>query len=766
VFSLLSFVCRAAFFKFITLPNGKTGLILYLYFMRNLVVWIFIWGATMPLLAQMGRGDAPPLEGWRKSSTQRESLLPVPLDSLLEASIQEESQGVPFRFGWATLVSENALWNFLPETIGGYRFRYRLFHGPQALGLGINFSAFYLVDGAVAWISNGKQTLGGFTSAHVSDPHHFSTIALPGDSLWVLVMEPMSVFGKSDIRPSSVVQVFQPGFWDKSFGASGACNQDIVCPPGQGWEDIAKSVVMVITSNNQRKCSGTLINNTSENGEPYVLTARHCNTAANSLFAFNYTRTECGGAEGALDQVVQGCQILVNSSSSDVTLARLNQAPPVSWAAFWAGWDKSGLIPETTTTVHHPRGDVMKITHDLDPPVISGYLPMPDTGLAYWKVLDWDLGTTEGGSSGAALFNPQRQIIGQLRGGLASCANNLQDYYGRLSVSWDGAGPGNRLSEWLDPLQSGVDTLSGKFLNVPTFQNDVAITGIDGLDPLNCNQPSPILRFTNHGSAQIQQLQLTLKINGAPRATLGLTPQLEFMESATLSLGDIMPELAGDYILEVEVLSVNQQPDAYSFNNTFSRSFSVINGHPYTLQVLSDAYPEETGWEIRQSDGTLLFAQPALGDPESLTEKSLCLPTGCYQFIALDASSDGICCDYGEGWFLMIDGEGDTLFVGGAFNDRVAYDFCAPDYAQIDGQVRIFPNPSSDFFYIHFPEIQDLMEAEITIANVQGQIMVRQRPEHRTWMRVETQTWAPGVYAIDMQMPNGKHRFGKWIKWP
>lgn len=717
-------------------------------------------------MAQLGRGDAPPREAFGWVSLAPETLQSVPIDSLQQAAVSEAVLGIPPRFGWATLVAEKGQWHVLPESPQGKRLRIRLFHGTQAIGLGVNFAAFYPAKGATVWIGNRHQILGGFTEEHVTNPLYFSTQPVPGDSLWILIQEPEAVFGKSDIRPASLVQVFDPGFWDKSFGASGACNQDIVCPPGDGWQDVAKAVVMVLSSNNQRRCTGTLINNTSENGEPYVLTARHCNTAANSIFAFQYTRTNCGGPEGGLDKVVQGCQILVNSPASDVTLVRLNQAPLVSWSPFWAGWDRTGLLPETTTAVHHPRGDVMKISHDYDAPAISGYLPMPDTGQAYWKVLDWDLGTTEGGSSGSALFNPRKQVIGQLRGGLASCSNALQDYYGRFSVSWEGAGPGNRLSDWLDPLQSGADTLSGKFLNVPAFQHDVAITGIEGLDVLNCNQPSPILRFTNHGSAVIQQLQLTLKINGTPRATLGLTPGLGFMESASLPLGNIMPETAGDYLLEVEVLSVNQQPDAYLPNNNFSRSFSVINGHPHILTVYSDAYPEEAGWEIRQSDGQLLFAQPALGEPESITEKALCLPTGCYQFIALDASSDGICCDYGEGWFLMTDSEGDTLFLGGAFNDRVAYDFCAPDYAQIDGQLRIFPTPASDFFYIHFPEIQDINAAEITVSNLQGQIMVRQRPEHQTWMRVETQTWAPGVYAIDMQMPNGKHRFGKWVKWP
>jgi hypothetical protein len=79
------------------------------------------------------------------------------------------------------------------------------------------------------------------------------------------------------------------------------------------------------------------------------------------------------------------------------------------------------------------------------------------------RITDWDLGTTEPGSSGSPLFDQNHRIIGQLHGGYAACGNNESDWYGRFYTSWTGGGSSsNRLSNWLDPLNTGQLTLDGR----------------------------------------------------------------------------------------------------------------------------------------------------------------------------------------------------------------------------------------------------------------------------------------------------------------
>ena len=53
-----------------------------------------------------------------------------------------------------------------------------------------------------------------------------------------------------------------------------------------------------------------------------------------------------------------------------------------------------------------------------DPTTTTSYLgtAVPGAG-THVRLEDWDLGTTEGGSSGSPLFNQDHRVIGQLHGG-------------------------------------------------------------------------------------------------------------------------------------------------------------------------------------------------------------------------------------------------------------------------------------------------------------------------------------------------------------
>jgi hypothetical protein len=81
---------------------------------------------------------------------------------------------------------------------------------------------------------------------------------------------------------------------------------------------------------------------------------------------------------------------------------------------------------------------------------------------------------TEVGSSGACLFdNATKRCVGNLSGGWAACdyddsyyppiGPNEPDWYGRFHAHWTGGGtPETRLSDWLDPLDSGALFVDGR----------------------------------------------------------------------------------------------------------------------------------------------------------------------------------------------------------------------------------------------------------------------------------------------------------------
>jgi len=140
----------------------------------------------------------------------------------------------------------------------------------------------------------------------------------------------------------------------------------------------------------------------------------------------------------------------------------LELAPPdTSWHVTYSGWDRSGDAVAKAVTIHHPSTDEKSISFENHMLQVTSYngTTVPGDG-THWRVVDWDLGTTEPGSSGCPLYDPWHRIVGQLHGGYAACGNDASDWYGRLSVSWVGGDtPESQLAAWLDPGSLGSSTL-------------------------------------------------------------------------------------------------------------------------------------------------------------------------------------------------------------------------------------------------------------------------------------------------------------------
>ncbi len=163
---------------------------------------------------------------------------------------------------------------------------------------------------------------------------------------------------------------------------------------------------------------------------------------------FNYESTGCQNQNGPTNMTVSGSTLLANSATSDFALLELNESIPEDYNVFFSGWDVTGNTPNTPVCIHHPSGDIKKITFDEDNASNAG---------SYWDVNNWEDGTTEPGSSGSPLFDGNsKRIVGQLYGGSASCTSITYDTYGKTSVSWNSG-----MSTYLDPINSGTQILDG-----------------------------------------------------------------------------------------------------------------------------------------------------------------------------------------------------------------------------------------------------------------------------------------------------------------
>ena len=285
---------------------------------------------------------------------------------------------------------------------------------------------------------------------------------------------------------------------------AGGCNVDIICPAGDPYREQARGVVRILA--NGGLCTGTLTNNTRNDRAALLLTANHCQiTAANAsgvMAYYNYQRNSCRALSsgiatspppegGALVQL--GATFIAAARKSDFTLLRLNGAVPAVANAFWLGWDRRDIAPIGAAVIHHPKGEEKRISIENDPLIISTALEefegisLPIGAAIY--VPNWDVGTTEGGSSGSALLTRDtKRIIGTLSGGEALClgiANNgRKDIFGRLFTSWEGENtPATRLKDHLDPLGTAPQVLDGiGTCNAPSTSINVNIASPSSRD--------------------------------------------------------------------------------------------------------------------------------------------------------------------------------------------------------------------------------------------------------------------------------------------
>ncbi len=312
------------------------------------------------------------------------------------------------------------------------------------------------------------KILGAFTSNSEQSSGFLATYPIAGDEIMVEYNEPINSGYPGELHIASVNHDYKNVFGTRPLGESGLCNLDVYCPDAAKYLTEKQAVVCLIIAGKEL-CTGTLVNNTKQDKTPYVLTAGHCIEEAiqaeKTIFCFNYESPACGNGESSLDgyadQSMSGANLKARSDSLDFALLQLETLPPAEFRPYFAGWNRSSVIPTSTTSIHHPSGDVKKMSKDNNPPTIGSY-DSDFKSNSFWIIGKWEIGTTEAGSSGGALFNQNKLLIGTLTGGTSKCSDPTNDLFAMLNKQWDtNKSTGYQLKYWLDPINTGATELAG-----------------------------------------------------------------------------------------------------------------------------------------------------------------------------------------------------------------------------------------------------------------------------------------------------------------
>lgn len=441
---------------------------------------LFIWRPeTSALYAQESAYGIPYDIGEIESKSLETIKLP-PIDNaslIREDALNRENRTLrPDRFGKEVKVGyglhNSGSWREIPTG--------RLWHlkisSPGAYSLPMAFSEYYLPEGAYLYIFNPDKSdiKGAYTASNNTPDRLFSTEGVKGDVAILQYFEPYNAKEKGQLVLSSIIHAYKDAFGantgigeaskSSSSSSSASCNVNAVCSSAFSTE--MRSVVRISTGNDT--CSGALINNTASNHKPYILTASHCVTASGIwaysqwLIRFAYESSTCGGSSSGDYYTHRGVTLKANDPDSDFALLELNTTPPAAADLVWAGWDRSSSGATSGSIIHHPEGDIKKISTFNTTLALAQFTTFGP--INFWNHSSWATGTLGFGSSGGPWFNSSGRIIGQHTGttdATPACPGTALDgFAGAFHLSWDMVGTTNatQLKPWLDPLGTNPTT--------------------------------------------------------------------------------------------------------------------------------------------------------------------------------------------------------------------------------------------------------------------------------------------------------------------
>lgn len=269
---------------------------------------------------------------------------PAGIDELLE---QEVDKNAFFEFG------RFIYYDMSPKTHGEWTINddektwCLALNAKDSKGISLYFNQFWIPSSGSLTIYNAdkSQKIGPFTSKHNHKSGVFATELINDETIILEYVQPHTETDAQELSIDKFIYAYRTIFADQlpGYNSSDDCHVNANCSEGDDWENQKKSICRIQIPSQQGAgvCSGALVNNTSNNCTPYVLSADHCffggqlseNDLNQCVFYFNYLSESCSNSVPTHTKSITGCKKRSNSGQqgengdSDFFLVELNSKP-------------------------------------------------------------------------------------------------------------------------------------------------------------------------------------------------------------------------------------------------------------------------------------------------------------------------------------------------------------------------------------------------------------------------------------------------------
>jgi polyhydroxybutyrate depolymerase len=261
------------------------------------------------------------------------------------------------------------------------------------------------------------------------------------------------------------------------------------------------------------------------------------------------------------------------------------------------------------------------------------------------------------------------------------------------------------------------------------IDNNVVVLDLDAAVSVNVPETScgdttitPSVSLTNYGFNTITVAEMTWQINDGDIQTINFNGTLSQNQTQTFTL-DPIDLTGGSYVFNASLISVNGVIDQNTQNNEAATSFD-IGGNEYltqqiTLELLTDDYAEETSWEFREIGGAVLDSGSYNQSDDNTTfiETFGVVQDNCYEFEIFDSFGDGICCEFGEGFYTLTTDSADVIIDGGEFSSSEITEISIGEELSTGdaflSTIALYPNPANNQITLSISDTNDISSYRI-----------------------------------------------------